>query len=239
MSLDAGPFPDGSVGREPDGRGGPHVFVDDLEAPELLDADRHHLARVVRVRDGDPITLGDGRGSWRPARFGAHLEPTGGVVTVPEPLEKITVGFALLKGSRIDDVTRHLTELGVDVIIPLTTERCVVRWDAATATRRHERLTRITHEAAMQCRRVWLPTVEELQSFDEVVGRAGVAVAQMQAPPVGAETRGLLIGPEGGFTDDEVAAASSTASLGGHVLRAETAALAAGTLLADRRRAAR
>jgi len=224
-----------SVGADPDGSGGPHVFVDDLDAPALGDADRHHLARVVRLRDGDPLTVGDGRGSWRPARFGAQVEISGDVVTVPPPNEPITVGFALLKGSRVDDVTRHLTELGVDVIVPLLTARCVVRWDGATAHKRHQRLVRITLEAAMQCRRAWLPTVEEVQAFSDVVVRDGAVVAQMGAPALPGGARCVLVGPEGGFTATEVASAAACASLGPHVLRAETAALAAGTLLADRR----
>ncbi|HET8930906.1 MAG TPA: RsmE family RNA methyltransferase [Acidimicrobiales bacterium] len=224
-----------SSGADPDGTGGPHAFVDDLDDPVLDDADRHHLSRVVRLRVGDPLTVGDGRGSWRPARFGPRVEPTGDVVVVAAPAEPVTVGFALLKGSRIDDVTRHLTELGVDVIVPIATERCVVRWNTATAQKRHRRLERITVEAAMQCRRAWLPTVEVVQPFAAAAERRGAVVAQMGAPPLAADVRCLLVGPEGGFTEAEVALASATASLGAHVLRAETAALAAGTLLADRR----
>jgi 16S rRNA (uracil1498-N3)-methyltransferase len=226
------------IGTDPDGSGGPHAFVDDLASPVLADVDRHHLSRVLRLRDGDPLTIGDGHGAWRPARFGPEIEVTGDVVVVAAPSEPVTVGFALLKGSRIDDVTRHLTELGVDVIVPMTTERCVVQWDTAAAHKRQQRLVRISVEAAMQCRRAWLPTIEGVRPFTEVVERPGAVVAQMGAPPVAGGARCLLVGPEGGFTDSEVARASAAASLGAHVLRAETAALAAGTLLTDRRRAA-
>jgi 16S rRNA (uracil1498-N3)-methyltransferase len=226
----------GAVGVDPDGTGGPHVFVDDVAAPVLAEADRHHLSRVVRLRDGDPLTVGDGRGSWRAARFGADVEITGEIVAVPPPSEPITVGFALITGSRIDDVTRHLTEVGVDVIVPMTTERCVVRWDPETTRKRHARLERVAVEAAMQCRRAWLPTVEPVRSYGDVVERDGTVVAQMGAPPPTGEVRSLLVGPEGGFTGTELERATRCASLGTHVLRAETAALAAGTLLADRRR---
>lgn len=211
------------------------MFVDDVHAPVLAPEDRHHLARVVRLRDGDPLTVGDGRGSWCPARFGTEVVLTGDVVRVPPQPDPITVGFALLKGSRVDDTVRHLTELGVDVIVPFVSERCVVRWDAATTAKRHVRLAKIAVEAAMQCRRAWLPTVEPLATFDAVVHVPGTVVAQMGAPALGAAARRVLVGPEGGFTDAEVVAASTTASLGVHVLRAETAALAAGALLADRR----
>ncbi len=225
-------------GADPDGTGGPHVFVDDLAAPVLADADRHHLSRVVRLRDGDRFTVGDGRGSWRPARFGTDVEVTGEIVVVPPPSAPITVGFALIKGSRVDDVTRHLTELGVDVIVPMTTDRAVVRWDPPTARKRHQRLERIAVEAAMQCRRAWLPTVEPVQAYADVVRRDGAVVARMGAPAPTDDVRCLLVGPEGGFTEAELGRATRCASLGTHVLRAETAALAAGTLLADRRRAA-
>lgn len=221
---------------DPDGTGGPHAFVDDLDEPVLHDDDRHHLARVVRLRDGDALTVSNGRGRWRPARFGPAVEVTGPVVDVPAPTEPITVGFALLKGSRVDQVTRHLTELGVDRIVPFTSERCVVRWDDTSARRRHERLARIAREAAMQSRRAWLPTVEPLGDFGLLVQRDGAVVAQMRAEPLDHRARTVLIGPEGGFSDVELAAAGSTCALGDHVLRAETAVLTAGALLADRRR---
>ncbi len=222
--------------RDPDGTGGPHAFVADLDAPELSDADRHHLARVQRIRAGAPMTIGDGQGAWRPARFGPTVEVTGPVIRVPRPAPRIGVGFALVKGSRIDEVTRHLTELGVDDIMPFTSERCVVRWDDATAHKRRARLERISVEAAMQCRRAWLPTVHPVRPFSAVVQHPGAVVAQMDAPPLEAGATTVLVGPEGGFTAGELAQAPAVASVADHVLRAETAALAAGTLLGVRRR---
>ena len=56
------------------------MFVASLDAPELGDADRHHLERVLRLRAGDPLTVGDGAGRWRPVRFGSDLEPDGAIV---------------------------------------------------------------------------------------------------------------------------------------------------------------
>ena len=70
----------------PTGRGGPHAFVDDLDRPVLTPGDEHHLARVLRLRPGDPLTVSDGRGAWRPARFGAPPEPDGPIVAVPQPV---------------------------------------------------------------------------------------------------------------------------------------------------------
>lgn len=227
------------VGRDPDGTAGPHVFVDDVEKPVLHDHDRHHLARVVRLRTGDPLTIGDGKGNWRLARFGECITGEGDIIRVAREHDPITVGFALIKGSRTDDVVRHLTELGVDAIVPMHTERCVVRWSGTNAATHHDRLIRIAREAAMQCRRAWLPVVEPVTKFDEVVQRLGAVVAQMGAPPLAPGTRTLLIGPEGGWSATEQDLAHTTASIGDHVLRAETAALSAGALLAANRRAAR
>jgi 16S rRNA (uracil1498-N3)-methyltransferase len=218
--------------RDPDGSGGPHAFVASLGAPELGDADRHHLERVVRLRPGDPLTVGDGAGRWRPVRFGAELEPAGAIVTVPRPTPTLSVGFALDKGERPEWVTQKLTELGIDVIVPFVAARSVVRWDARKAAANHERLVRIAREASMQCRRAWLPTVEPLTTFADLVARAGVVLAQGGGPPLTGDARVVLVGPEGGWSPDELAAAPATAGLGVHVLRAETAVVAAGTLLA-------
>ena len=102
----------------PDGRHGPHVFVADLEHVELSEADRHHL-HVLRTRDGDEITVCDGAGRWRSARFGDAVEPTGEIVTVPRATPPITIVFAPVKGDRPEWVVQKLTELGVDTIVPL------------------------------------------------------------------------------------------------------------------------
>ena len=97
----------------PDGRGGPHVFVADLDAPEIDDHDWQHLSRVLRTATGGPLTACDGSGRWRPCRFGTSLEPTGDVVVVSAPEVEVAVGFSLIKGGRSDLVVQKLTELGV------------------------------------------------------------------------------------------------------------------------------
>lgn len=225
--------PDGeSKPRDPDGSGGPHAFVDALEAPELTGDDRHHLERVVRLRPGDPLTIGDGAGRWRTARFGPDLIVDGPVVEVPAPEPRLTVGFALVKGERPEWVTQKLTELGIDVIVPFVADRSVVRWDAHRAASHHARLVRIAREASMQCRRAWLPTVEPVSTFADLVARDDVVLAQGGGGPLRTDARVVLVGPEGGWSPEELGAASATAGLAPHVLRAETAVIAAGTLLA-------
>ncbi len=83
----------------------------------------------------------------------------------------------------------------------------------------------------MQCRRAWLPVVEPATTFAELATRPGAVLAQAGGPPLDASARVVLIGPEGGWTDEERAAVPAVAGLGAHVLRAETAAIAAATLL--------
>ena len=220
---------------EPTGKA--HAFVADLQAPELDERDRHHLERVLRLRAGDELTVSDGRGSWRLCRFGSALEPDGPIATDEAPEPPITVAFALIKGDRNEWTVQKLTELGVDRIVPLSTDRCVVRWDVAKASRNRERLDLVAREAAMQSRRTWLPTVESLASFGEVVTRAGAALADRGGQPPSLERPVVLIGPEGGWSDEERAASAPRVALGPTVLRAETAAIVAGTALCGLRSA--
>lgn len=214
----------------PDGSGGPHAFVSDLARPELDAPDRHHLARVLRLRSGDPMTVSDGAGSWRPCVFGDDLEPVGEIVFVPPSTPRIGVGFALIKGGRPELVVQKLTELGVDQIVPFAAARSVVRWDAAKAEANHVRLARVAREASMQSRRCYLPTVEPLATLGDLVQRPGAALADRDGATLTLDNPLVLIGPEGGWTPGE-REGHATVRLGAQVLRAETAAIAAGTLL--------
>ena len=215
------------TGALPGGQGGPHVYVEDLDDPALTDEDRHHLARVLRLRDGDSLTIGDGLGRWCPARFGFDLRINGEVVEVPAPSRAVTVGFALIKGGRPELVVQKLTELGVDRILPLAAERSVVRWDEAKVASQHERMVRVAREAGMQSRRVRLP---EVAPVAPVVSLFDAAMAQPGGEVLGADVDVLLVGPEGGWTPEELQERRQV-SLGSTILRAETAAIAAGVLL--------
>jgi 16S rRNA (uracil1498-N3)-methyltransferase len=210
---------------------GPHVFVADVDAPELDPDDRHHLERVLRVRAGDPFTVADGRGRWRRCRFGPDVEPTGAVVVDAAPAPALTVAFALVKGERPELVVQKLTELGIDRIVAFRAARSVVRWDAAKAAKQIERLRRVAREAAMQSRRSWLPQVDDLATFEDALALPGAVAADRGGAPLSLATPTVLIGPEGGWAPEERARLHDPIGLGDQVLRAETAALAAGTLL--------
>ena len=208
-----------------------HAFVADLEAPALDPADRHHLERVLRLRPGDEVTVSDGRGGWRPCRFGPALETVGPAVRDSRPSPGITIGFALVKGERPEWAVQKLTELGVDRIVPFTAARSVVRWDDDRAARRAERLRRVAREAAMQSRRSWRPEVEDVTEFAEVAGRRGAVLADLDGDAPRLTDGPVLVGPEGGWSPEELGLGLPRIVVGQHVLRAETAAVAVAAVL--------
>jgi 16S rRNA (uracil1498-N3)-methyltransferase len=204
-----------------------HAFVDDLADPRLSDADHHHLARVQRLSPGTEITVGDGFGRWRAGRLSGSqsVEPVGEVIADPRPDPPITIAFALIKGERPELTVQKLTELGADRIVPFVAERSVVRWDAAKSARQVERLAIISREAAMQCRRTWLPAVGAVVDFAEAAALPGAAMADREGEPPSLARPVVLVGPEGGWSDSERGAKLPHVRLAGHILRAETASI--------------
>lgn len=219
---------------KPGGGDGPHVFVDDLEHPELRDEDRHHLTRSLRLRPGDPFTASDGAGSWRICRLGSgpegEDEPVGKVVYVESSSPKLTIGFALIKGGRPELVVQKLTELGVDAIVPFTAEHSVVRWEADRATRHTERLRRVAREAAMQSRQVRLPEIGEPTDFATLAAHPGAIRADITGNPPSLDHPTALIGPEGGWSESERRQLGAI-RISSSVLRSETAAITTAALL--------
>jgi 16S rRNA (uracil1498-N3)-methyltransferase len=227
-----------------------HVFV--ASAAELTDTldvggeDGHHLARVLRLHAGEAVTVADGSGAWRPYRVSAlrsggtvRLEATGGPDREPVSDPGLAVAFALTKGDKPDLVVQKLTELGVDRILPVVAERSVSRPSGDRAAAAVERWRRVAREASRQCRRATLPAVEDVTSLDKLTGHSGLVVAERGGatagalgPPPGSELL-VVVGPEGGLTDGEVNRLGPWArlDLGPHILRAETAALAAAAVL--------
>jgi 16S rRNA (uracil1498-N3)-methyltransferase len=212
-----------------------HVFVADVAAPVLDAGDRHHLERVLRLRAGEAVTASDGAGRWVACTFvggeGAGLEVAGEVVVERAAVPPITVAFAPTKGDRPEWAVQKLTELGVDRIVPLLAARSVVRWTGDRALAAVERLRRVAREAAMQSRRAWLPVVDEPCPFSAAASLAGVVLAVPGGDPPSLDRPVVLVGPEGGWDADELGADLPTVGLGPNILRTETAAVAAATLL--------
>lgn len=231
-----------------------HLFVG--SAADLTDyfdvtgEDGHHLARVLRLRAGETVTVADGAGAWRPYEV-AEIRPSGGVAiratgaVEQEPVlrPQLAVAFALTKGDKPELVIQKLTELGVDRIVPVIAERSISRPDAGKSAVLGERWRRIVREAARQCRRATLPAVEDLAPLAKLAGHPGLVVAERGGNPpeaLGEPPGGevlVVVGPEGGLAAGEAESLTPWArvDLGPHVLRAETAALAAAALLGARR----
>ena len=143
--------------------------------------------------------------------------------------------MALAKGSKPELVVQKATELGVDHIVVFVAERSIPRWDDHRTAKQLDRLRRVAREASMQCRRVRIPEVDALLGVVEARSLPGAHLADLGAPPYSGQTT-VLIGPEGGWTDAEREELPAV-GLGPHVLRAETAAIAAATLMAAHHRA--
>lgn len=179
------------------------------------------------------MVASDGLGSWRPCTYtGASpwLEPVGDPVRVPRAAPDVTIGFAPVKGDRPEWVVQKLAEIGVDRIIVLRARRSVVTWEGARADRAIERLSRVAEQAAAQSRRAWIPEVQGVTSVSDFAGVQAVVLAERGGEPVEVG-RPVCVGPEGGWTEEELGTASGFAGLGEGVLRSETAAIVAGTLV--------
>lgn len=211
-------------------RASAHVLVDDVELPALSDAESHHVFRVLRVRDGETVTVTDGAGRWRTcAALGGTLAPTGEVRSEERRATPLSVAFAIPKQDRPEWIVQKLTELGVDRIMPIHAERSVVRWSDDRARKHVDKLRRVATEALQQSRGVWLPEVTEPVDAIDVLPIA--AAAEPGARPIGPEDTMVAIGPEGGWSMSEIEAAATTVSMGSTVLRVETAAIVAGARL--------
>ena len=233
------------------------VFVDDLDDPVLRSEQVHHLARVLRLRAGEHVVASDGAGAWRMCvTEGAdRLEAVGPISVVAAPEQPVTIGFALVKGGKAELVVQKLTELGVDHIVAFHADRSVVRWDPQRAAKHLERLRRVAEEACAQCRRMRWPLVgwsdepnagtgaatgSPRSALDTVPDTASLlAAGAVLADGGGRSLRStdhmVLVGPEGGWSDDELRGADRV-ELAPLVLRADTAAIAAGVLLGAARR---
>ena len=213
-------------------RSAAHVFVESLQAPVLDSVDEHHLATVLRLRVGETVSVGDGRGSWRICRFTDEgcLDPDGEIHIEAAPSPQLTIGFAIPKGDRPEWIVQKLTEIGIDRIVVLHADRNVVRWDDARAERQMVRLAKVAREAAMQSRRVTVPILDGPFAPSAMSGN-DVAFAEPDGAPLGPSTPTVLIGPEGGWSPAELERSASRCGLASTVLRVETAAIVAAAQL--------
>lgn len=212
-------------------------------------ADGHHLQRVRRLAVGETVVIADGFGVWYPSQVVEVGDGTltvsraGAVRTEPRPLPRISVAFAPAKRDHGVEVVRHLVELGVDRLIPLTTRRGVVRWDGARGDKAWTRLSHAIREAAVQSHRAMLPVLDRPVTVGQLAHEPGLLVADRTGIPVrelapsSANEWLVLIGPEGGFDRAERTALESAirVRVGPHILRSVTAPVAAAAALVSLR----
>jgi 16S rRNA (uracil1498-N3)-methyltransferase len=202
----------------------------------------HQVTRVLRLHDGDEIKLLDGVGGEVRCRLdGGDCVVLERGVAGGEPNHQLTVWQALLKGERLEQVVQHGTELGIARFLLFVGERCIAR---EVSPRKLERLRAVAREAAEQSERGIVPPVAEPITFAEALIAAapgsvllyerheGKRLTEMEPPP------SVFIGPEGGFSADEVAAAEraglAIATLGPRILRSETVAVAVAAAILSR-----
>lgn len=219
-------------------------------------SDAHHIKNVLRLKPGDKIGLFDGTGLNYETKIVTLLSKSVEVFVIrkfsstTESNVQITVAQALLKDRKMDLLVRQLTELGITRWIPFIAKRSVPRPDKKRLFTRTERWKKIAKEALKQCKRFCPPEIGTTVSFEEVLNLGKdsdlkIVFWEEELKPVNIkllppharhpESIFVLVGPEGGFTSQEVENARAsgfiTAALGPRILRAETATIAACTLL--------
>jgi 16S rRNA (uracil1498-N3)-methyltransferase len=211
----------------------------------LTGAEAKHAAVVRRLRVGETVTLGDGRGVWlsgvaeevAPARVDVRIAER----TVREaPAPRIVLVQALAKGDRDELAIQAACELGVDEIVPWQASRSVSRWEGPKAAKGRERWAAIVREAAKQAHRAWVPEVTPSETTAQLAARAErqrvllldptASVRLSELEPDGRDLV-LVVGPEGGIAPDELDrlthAGAERVLLGDTVLRTSTAGPAA------------
>jgi 16S rRNA (uracil1498-N3)-methyltransferase len=219
---------------------------------EVTGPDAHHLMHVLRARAGQHLLVVDPAGAACEAEMTAFaadkvmLQRIQDIAADTESPIELILAQCLPKSDKMDFIVQKATELGATGIQPLRSHNCVVKYDAKKCAQRQKKWQRTVNEAAKQCGRSLLPTVEPIRDLAEWL-------AAWQREPdtalflcyedeqkrrlktslraVDAHRYIMLVGPEGGFTPEEatlaVFAGAAPVTLGPRILRAETAALAA------------
>lgn len=211
---------------------------------ELPDAVAHHAQHALRLRDGAAIVLFDGRGGEYAARLAAGRRAAAEVLAF-DPVEResplaVTLIQSFVPNEKLHWIVEKSTELGVARIVLAPTERSVARFDAHRLARKRAHWREVAIAACCQCGRNRLPQILDASTFAGALDLArDCAVRLLLAPGAGetlvryvrARSVAVAIGPEGGFNEQEIAAAQRAgfvvATLGPRVLRTETAGPAA------------
>ena len=233
-------------------------YAPDAHAPgdivALPDEEAQHLTRVLRLKEGCPVLVFNGRG----VEFDAVVESAAGSRVyvhvrqardaAPEPRVAITLAQAVLKADKMDDVVRDAVMIGVAALQPVITARTEVSRAALERGGRRERWQRIAISSAKQCGRAVVPMILDVQPFDDALRSIGdlrlpgpalmlveprstgepSSIGDLEMTPPKEAT--ILVGPEGGWTHEEVASAAASCraiTLGARTLRADAVAIIA------------
>lgn len=216
------------------------IYIDGQEA--------RHILNVMRLKENDKVIVFDGTGKEYTG-FIKQTKPKSLTVEIistkapkREALPEITLAQSIPKKEKMDYIVEKATELGVRSIIPLVSERTIVKLEEARALDRVQRWKKIAREAAKQCGRPDVPEIENVQKFYntvDIVNNFDLAfmpclsedVIPLKEAVKGFETGKIIvfIGPEGDFTPEEIKMAKDTScklvSLGNRVLKSDTAGL--------------
>ena len=229
----------------------PRFFIEAISGGEVrLTGDAAEHIRVLRLREGEKVTLCDGRGTDYLCRMAAiddgavRLEVLDHRPSETEPAVAVSVYMAFAKADKLEHVIQKATELGAWEIVAYPSSRCVARYDAATLAKKLPRWQKIAQSAAEQSGRGRIPQVRAAESWAQALAEASLAelpllfyeqerdnALHQLASRRPWRTASILTGPEGGYSQEEAAEAHAAgmvlASLGTRILRCETAPLAA------------
>ena len=221
----------------------------------ITGTDARHIKKVLRLKQGDIITLFDGAGSEYEARIislsagNINVSIIRNFLSTTESPVQIIVAQAFLKQRKMDNLVRQLTELGITKWVPFISKRSVPKPDNKRLTARTNRWEKISREALKQCNRGRIMEIGPTVSFEDTFNISKqsslkIAFWENESKPINlalAQSKRhfnnifIMIGPEGGFTSQEIEKAKAcgfiTATLGPRILRAETATIAASVLI--------
>ena len=220
---------------------------------QLFGEDEKHIKTVLRAREGEEVTLCDGEGVDYQCRIaslerGVLLDIISKEVCETEPKTKITLYQGLPKADKMELIIQKCVELGIDRIVAVSTERAIVKLDKKEA-KKLERWQKIAEAAAKQSGRGKIPEIsQQVLKFKEAVAEAkkldGAIIPYEREQETGirqfvhgfqGESVGIFIGPEGGFSDEEIALAQENGitpvTLGKRILRTETAGMTTTAIL--------
>lgn len=237
----------------------PRFLATDLDpasnTASLSAEEAHHLTHVLRLRFGDEIAVFDGNGREyrarieRVSRDGAHVHLLEEISPAPEPAVRLTLAQAVLKGDKMDEVVRDAVMLGGAAIQPIVTRRTETTVATLIRSSRVERWRRVALASVKQSRRAVLPEVRTPLTFENFLEEpaaslrlmlvepsacGGSPISQLHHQPIPPDAS-VLVGPEGGWTEDECTAATAhgvrLVTLGHRTLRADAVPIAAISVL--------